>query len=270
MLFVVVGVAGILVVSYLALDYVFTQYKHTNRSRGVLLAEALVCLLLAVFLAVGLPGLPWYFSGALGFAAGLLAYSALALITVETWRRMAPAEERSGDFGSLQHRMQSLQEEYEDVVREINELNRRKKALEREHDEELFRQRKLENDVHRWQGGGGMERIRSLRVEDWTRELSDLSESQLEATCRRLEERAEEEAPDKEEALRIRACLTELELIRRGMREPNRELAEMKRALDEAEGRKGALAAEIHELDRDLRAWNRGQEEDPEEKVELK
>ncbi len=270
MLFVVIGGAGILLVTYLALDYVFTQYRHTKRSRTVLLAEAMVCLLLAVFLASRLTGMEVLFRVAVGLAMGLLMYSALAVVTVETWRRMAVSDGGQGAAGSMQLRMQRLQEEYEAVVREINELNRKKKALEREHDEELFRQRKLENEVHRWQGGAGMERIRSLRVEDWTRELSNLSESQLESMREEFQRKVSEADAEREEALRVRAALAELQLLRRRMDAPNRALSEIKRALDEAEGRKGSLALEIQEMDRELRTWSHRGEDDSEDRIELR
>ncbi|MFO7941984.1 MAG: hypothetical protein R6U92_05025 [Bacillota bacterium] len=270
MLFVVVGVAGILVVSYLALDYVFTQYKHTKRSRVVLAVEAVVCVILGLFLGSSLPGLPWYFSASIGLAMGLLAYSALVVTTVEMWRRVLPGAQNSPDVEDLQRKLEDLQGQYETITDEISALNAEKKALERDHDEELFRQRQLENQVHRWKGGGGMERIRSLRVEDWIREMADMEDEELRSMREELRERRDVEDTERGEALRVRAALADLELLRRSMAEPNRELAQIKRAIEAAENKKGSLATQMRELDRELRSWNRFREEESRDRTELR
>ncbi|MFP4201127.1 MAG: hypothetical protein ACLFS8_06940, partial [Clostridia bacterium] len=199
-----------------------------------------------------------------------LIYSALAIVTVEMWRRVAPGGGDSRDVRDLQGRLEDLQREHQAVVEEISALKTEKKALEREHDEELFRQRQLENQVHRWQGGGGMERIRSLRVEDWIRELAGMKEEELRSLRDRLRDRQDGDDEERTEALRVREALAELELQRRTMAEPNRELAQIKRAIEAAENKRGSLATQIREVDRELRSWNRFRDEESRDRTELR
>lgn len=271
MAIIVVGVSVIFLLTYLAVDYVLTQYHHTRKSLMVLGVEAAVCLLLGLFLGFGLAELAWYYNVAFTVLIALPAFSVLSLVTVETWHRLKQGETDS-EIGAMRQRMQDLQDQSDRLTWQVDNLERRKKTLEREHDEDLFRQRKLENEIHRWQSGSGMERIRSLRIEAWGEELSQLSDDEMALQRRDLQDQVSRDdiEADREESLRVRLALVELEHLRRRMEEPNKKIKAIKGELEDCQRRKADVDSEIRNLDRQIRAWIQDRGTSTDRKIELR
>ncbi len=270
MAIIVVGVSVLLLIAYLALEYVFTRYHHTRKSRMVLAIEGLACLGLGVFLGFGLPEISWYYHVAFAFLIALPAFSVVSLITVEAWHRFKQGEADS-QVDTMRGQMQDLQDESELLSWQIENYERRKKQLEREHDEDLFRQRKLQNEIHDWQSGSGMERIRSLRVENWSEEFSSLSVEELRREREALREQLDDGTEsDREESLRVKLALVELEYLRRKMEEPNQKLRELKENMDEFRNRKARVDAEIGDLDSQIRSHLQDRDTSEDRKIELR
>lgn len=271
MAIIVVGVSVIILLTYLSVDYVLTRYHHTRKSLMVLGVEAAVCLLLGLFLGFGLAELAWYYNVAFTLLIALPAFSVLSLVTVETWHRLKQGETDS-EIGAMRQRMQDLQDQSDRLTWQIDNLQRRKKNLEREHDEDLFRQRKLENEIHRWQSGSGMERIRSLRIEAWSEELSDLSDGELAQQRQQLQDQVSSDhiEADREESLRVRLALIDLEHLQRRMAEPNKKIKTIKGELEDCQRRKADVDSEIRNLDRQIRAWIQDRGTSTDRKIELR
>jgi len=269
MAIIVVGVSVLLLGTYLAVDYVVTRYHHTRKSIVILIAEAIACLVLGAVLGFGLAELAWYYHVSFTLLIALPAFSVLSLITVETWHRLKQSDGDS-EVGAMRRRMQDLQDESDRLTWRIDNLERKKKQLEREHDEDLFRQRKLGNEIHRWQSGSGMERIRTMRVESWTEGLSRLSLDEINEERKTLREQLDDEETDREEVLKVKLALIELEYLRRIMEEPNQQLQALKEALEETQSRKSEIDGEIHKLDRQIRAWMQDRELSADRKIELR
>jgi len=270
MAIIVVGVAVILLGTYLAVDYVATRYRHSRKSIMILGGEAVISLLLGVFLALSLVELPWYYHVAFGLVIALPTYAVLSLVTVETWRMLKQGDSDS-QLSQMRATLQQLQDEADRLAWQIDNLRRKKKALEQEHDEDLFRQRKLKNEIEQWQSGGGMERIRSLRVEDWNLQLSELSAGQL---LKRKEELANEidkpENSERYESLKVQIVLVDLELLNRKMKEPNKALRELRESLEKKESRRNEVNGEIQQMDQQIRTLVQDRGSPSRRKVELK
>ncbi len=270
MAIIVVGVSVLLLIAYLALDYVITRYHHTRKSRIVLAIEALACLALGVFLGFGLPEISWYYHVTFALLIALPAFSVVSIITVEAWHRFKQGEADS-QVDMMRDQMQDLQDESERLGWQIENYQRRKKQLEREHDEDLFRQRKLQNEIHDWQSGSGMERIRSLRVENWSEEFSSFSVEDLRQERESLHEQLDDRGePSREGSLRVKLALVELEYLRRKMEEPNKRLRELKESMEECQSRKARVDLEIGELDRQIRSHLQDREASEDRKIELR
>ncbi len=270
MVIIVVGVSVILLGAYLAVDYVVTRYHHTRKSIAILSAEAIACLILGAVLGFGLAELAWYYHVSFSLLVALPAFSVLSLITVETWHRLKQSDADS-EVGVMRRRMQDLQDEVDRLTWRIDSLERKKKHLEREHDEDLFRQRKLSNEIHRWQSGSGMERIRTMRVESWTEGLSRLSLDEISEKKRTLQEQLDSDSErDREEVLRVNLALLELEHLRRMMEEPNKKLQDLKEGLEESQARKSEIDAEIHKLDHQIRTYMQERDLSLDRKIELR
>lgn len=270
MAIIVVGVAAILLVTYLAVDYVATRYRHSRKSIMLLGAEAVLSLLLGLFLALSLVELPWYYHVVFGLVIALPTYAVLSLVTVETWRMLKQGNSDT-ELSQMRTRLQELQDEADRLAWQIDNLRRKKKALEQEHDEDLFRQRKLKNEIEQWQSGGGMERIRSLRVEDWNSELSQLSTDQLQKRKKELEyEINKPKNSDQYDSLKVQIALVDLELLNRKMREPNKELRELKESVEKRESRRSEVNGEIQQLDQQIRVTVQDRGSTSRKKVELK
>lgn len=267
---IVVGATILLLGTYLVMDYIASRYRHTRKSKMILGAEAAICLLLGLFLTLNLVELPWYHHVVFGLTIALPAFSVISVVTVETWRLLKQGDSDS-QLSQMRSRLQELQDEADQLAWQIDNLRRKKKALEREHDEDLFRQRKMKNEIEQWQSGGGMERIRSIRVEDWNSAVEELSSEQLEERIEEIEHDAQDpENEDKYEALKVQEAIAELELVKRKMQEPNEELRRLKDLLETKEGRQAEVNAEIQKLDEEIRRWVQDRGIRTKRKVELK
>ncbi|MFO8059785.1 MAG: hypothetical protein R6U70_03920 [Bacillota bacterium] len=270
MAIIVVGVSVLLLGTYLAVDYVFTRYHHTRKSIVILSAEAIACLILGAVLGFGLAELAWYYHVSFTLLIALPAFSVLSLVTVETWHRLKQSDADS-EVGAMRRRIQDLQDESDRLTWRIDNLERKKKHLEREHDEDLFRHRKLSNEIHRWQSGSGMERIRTMRVESWTEGLARLSLDEIAEERAKLQEQLDSDREaDREEILKVKLALTELEYLRRMMEEPNQQLQALRDSLEECQARKSEIDAEIRKLDHQIRSWMQDREVSADRKIELR
>ncbi len=250
---ILLGAAIIGFIVYLALDHILSRLQLTPKARAVLLVEALGALLVGAFLSLSLPDIGWVLRLSFGLGLALFSFSVVSVATLEIWKRWltAPSDPQVAE---LDERLEELYRRLEVVDAKIEGVERELKAAARGRDKVLFRKRQLQNEIQRWQRGGGGERIRSLLIEDWSREYEEMSLSELRSRRSQLsDERERTEDSERAETLRVKQAVLELALIRRAGQGPTEEMATLRQKLQDHRAQKAAIYDQIKAVEADLK-----------------
>ncbi len=233
-----------------------TRYEYGPRSRR-LLGLALGASVAVGFLLADLWLFPDLSGGYLVLAAAgltLPVFVVLALVVTELLR-LRKQELFSREISALRAREMELEKTLEDVDRRVrNELRRREEAeraartLAR--DLEVHRER-----VERWQREGGAARIRSIKVEEWERELRSLDPAGLRERRARLERELREVAdPDRRAQLEVQMSLAVLAASGDADR-PRSVMRDVEQAVSEAAKERREVEAELGRVRAELTLW---------------
>jgi hypothetical protein len=257
----------------LAGDYVLTRFAHTGKSRRALGLEAAGSVLFAAALvlagfrvAFGLAALLWV------LAVSLPLFLCLAVGTVEVWRRRKLAA-YDGIIRQLRRDLQKRRDDLDRLIWQSRDLERRARAAapaagapppDRDGEAGQLRQ-----EVERWQGAGGLARIRALKVQEWREEIEGLDAAALAARRRELERSLRDAGQERREAIGVQMALVRLRELENGPAdgpaapearpgvEPDFGLEAVRRRRSEEEREVARLQAELDQWQRERAAFLR-------------
>ena len=257
MLFLFVSATAILLLMVLAAEHVINRFHHTRRSRSFLLAEGAAALILG--LVVAYTSFPILHPGA-RLLIGVLLAAPLAIftafVTVELWRK-----QKQQVFDRHIVRLRREADALMDALDRLRwQLERARVEEERQAGERRplqDRRRALEAEIERWQGTGGVARLRTIKVQDWQRELAGAGEDELQRREAELEQALRSERdPEREATLRVQLALVRLARLDRGGEAADPPPAS-ERPSERLRGEKVRLEEQLRVLQAELREWER-------------
>ncbi len=243
----------------LGLDHVRGRFEHSARSRRVLAAAGAVCLVVGFLLAFRLVQWdPWWVV-LFALALALPLFTLVAVITVEIWR-LSYQQKYDAEISRLVQEQVKIIEQRDELQRRAAELRLERSRRSAKSDAGLFRQRQLKQQVESWASEGGVARIRSLRLEDWTRELQQLDRAEL---ARRVEQLSQEleagdSGADQEQVRQLRAQkawteLFQLEAAQGVISEPDP--GDLEARVEATDQQVERLASQLAEVQEELELW---------------
>ncbi|MEX2356026.1 MAG: hypothetical protein WD535_03225 [Thermaerobacterales bacterium] len=272
MQFLFISAAVLLLLLVLAAEHVLNRFIHSQKSKRLLALQGVLALMLSLWLAWGaFSQLQNVWRLAIGLGVTLPLFILSSFVTVEVWRRI-----RQQDFDREIHRirreldetvhqLERLRWESEGVQRRERIMAAENRVAGRNQDDERYR---LEGQIENWQGGGGMARVRSVKVQGWRQEIAALDDEALKGRIGSLEmrrkqlpaENGEETVPSFEQrrALDVQMALARLVLMERATAETSDSPAsEDPRRPREFERRRDLLERQAETLQQEMQLWER-------------
>ncbi len=257
---VLVTGAALLFGVLLGLDHVRSRFEHSRRSLRVLAIQAVVGYVMVLLIA--LRALDWaaHWVALLALPLALPVFVLLAVITVEYWR-LSRQQEFDSEIGRIERQQIGILERRDELQRDLADLKRQQSRRSLKSDSGLFRKRQLQRQVETWTQEGGFARIRSLRVEDWTKEMAAQSPTGLRARMDELDALAASarDAGDQEklEQVQVQLAVAEIHLLESGNLKSEGEPSDLERRVLDLNQELERCQAQLGELESELEEWRR-------------
>jgi len=236
------------------------RYKYGRRSKVALAGTAGVSFALSFgFVESQWPGLDLGTRLLLTAGGSLPLFLILAVVLVELWRL-----HKLGAFTAQARVLRAQLAEAEEAVqaaeRRRHAIASRRREIDERHRGRLTELAELKARIAAWEEGGGLTRVRSIKLEEWRSEFARLTDDELAARRRELEgERARALAAGDDEA--AGSIGARLDLIRALQLEAGlaaaKELAALDQAALELEQELAGRRAEAERLRRELEEWEK-------------
>lgn len=236
------------------------RYKYGRRSRIALAATAVISFALSFgFVESQWPGLDLGTRLLLAAGGSLPLFLILAVVLVELWR-LHKLSLFTTQLRDLRAQLATAEEEVQAGERRRQAIAGRRREIDERHRGRLSELAELKARIAAWEEGGGLTRVRSIKLEEWRGEFARLKADELAARQRELEDEQARAlaAGDDEAAGSIRA---RLDLIRALQLESGlaaaKELAALDQAALELEQELAGRRAEVERLKREVEEWER-------------
>lgn len=244
-----------------AINHLITRYRYSVKSRTLLFLLWLLSYLAALgFIKDQFSGIEPAYMFLFALALSLPIFAGFALLAV-TYLRSRLLRGYDQEIGRLHQEREQLRTAAALVEQREALTASRRRALEARHREKLAEQRVLQRLLDEWQQGGGVARLRAVKVQEWRDELAGLGLEALEE--RRAAIQAEVNrlggegaaAADRYDQLRAQLKVVELALLDPDLSRPNEELNELDKTSAELELQRRDKQAEIEGVSRELEEW---------------
>lgn len=260
---VLVASAALLLGVLLGLDHVRNRFEHGPRSRRVLAVEAILSYFLALYITIRLLPWPAHLSAPLAVAVALPLFTLMAVVTVEAWR-MSRQQEFDAHIARIEREITDVMEKRDEVQRQLIEARRNQSKNETQASSQVFRRRQLRSRVDDWAQEGGLARIRSLKLEDWQRDLENSEPGEIRSRIENLEDQARRASDggdsERVEQARVQMALAELQLMGSGQAGPKSpsgpgDDVDIDKKVDDLTQRAEEYQARMQELEEELAEW---------------
>jgi chromosome segregation ATPase len=133
----------------------------------------------------------------------------------------------------------------------------------------LTEQAEIRRKLARWEQGGGLARLRTVKVRDWRREYEQLSATELETKRREIAAELENASGDEREQLQAQLYVIELTRLDKNLSGPNQELSELEADLSQLGEQRRQIEQKLASIERELEEWREQKREFLENKVRL-
>ncbi len=240
--------------------HLLTRYQYAPRSRRALALAAAGSYVVAVLVMARLfPGLRGAYLYGWAVLAALVVFVAVALVLVEGWRKWKQREfDRHVAF--FRQREEECRHAIDAIDRDLARQLARRRSLEDGHGNELEDFRRLRQAVEAWEQGGGVARIRGVKVRDWQAEFEALPAEVLRERVDRLAAELETaRETDRERAAQLEAQLSLARLVQLGDRgaQPAQALGAAEHAILELRRAREERERELAQARREAEEWER-------------
>lgn len=236
------------------------RYKYGRRSRLALAATALVSFALAfAFVQSQWPGLDTGTRLLLAAGGTLPLFLILAVVLVEVWR-LHKLSLFTAQARALREQLTTAEEQVHALERRRMTVDGRRKDIDERHRGRLTELAELKSRIAAWEEGGGLTRVRSVKLEEWRTEFRDLSAEELAERQQHLDrELADALAAADEEA--VGSIRTRLALLRamqlEGATAVVKEIETLGQVTLELDHELASRRAEVERLKRELDDWEK-------------
>jgi|GEM_PF-1218680 len=260
-----------------------TRYKYTRKARTVLAAAATAALLFSVvFNLLLFPGLNLLYLVLAVVGVFLPLYSVSALSIAEYWRKQKQSV-FDANIVALRHREEQLLDQITRSQQLVAIAEHKRLTLEQVHREKLSEQRRIREFLDNWERGDGLARIRSIKIQEWrgafgamTREELQARHEELSAQLKELEKQAPQVTAtadritaDRIDQMRAQLSVASLTMLAKVLDEPNAELDDLERKVDEAKAAKTEGERTLDTIRYELAEWERRRNEFLADPIEL-
>jgi len=266
-LFFVAAVAVLLLV--LAADHVKNRFQHTPRSRRVLRLEAVAAFALGVTAVSYLlhpQSLVWICLW--GLLVAVPIFVILAFVTVEVWCRKKQSK-YDQQVGQLSREVTRLREEVQRLNWRERDLAQRRGRVEDQRRERLEEQAEIRRQLAHWERGGGLARLRTVKVRDWQEDFEALSTEELEERREELRSRVSESRSEERDQLRAQLNVVELIILGRELGGPDRGETQVDSQLSELRHNRQDIEQELAVMEQELEEWRRRKQQFLVDKIKL-
>lgn len=235
------------------------RYKYGRRSKLALVATALVSFGLAfAFVQSQWPGLDIGTRLVLSVGGTIPTFLILAVALVELWR-LHKLSLFTSHAARLREQLATADEQIHAIERRRHTVDGRRREIDDRHRDRLNELSELRARIAAWEEGGGLTRVRSVKLEEWRAEMSSLTAEALGERQRTLESElsAVLASADDESAGSIR---TRLDLIRtlqlEGALTVAKEIETLKQVTTELDHELIERRADAERLKRELEEWD--------------
>ena len=237
------------------INHLLTRYKYTRRSRRALQVSAVGSGLLSYgFIRLHWPELDILFVYAGSVVLALPTFVVLAIILVEIWRKAKQAE-FDVSISSLRNRINQLEERRFLLRHQLQQLENQATRVQSGNPRDLAEQEELKDRLDRWQQGGGMARIRSIKVEEWQRQFTALGQQELMEERKRLVEDHSARGRDDQDRLQAQLLLVQLEILSRRLKEPNSMIHALDKKTDSISHELEQIEEQLPQYEQELDDW---------------
>jgi chromosome segregation ATPase len=239
------------------------RYKHSRRSRWAVAGTYVVSLGVSfAFVESQWPGLDLGTRLVLTVAGSLPVFLLLALAVLEVWRY--------SKLRSFNDRIHALREELANAEELAHAVERRQETVTTRREDLTGRNRgrvgelnELRARVAAWEEGGGLTRVRSVKLDEWRQQYATIGSSALAARRAELEADFERVTAggDDEAAAGIRAQLDTLRLAQLEGHDVAGEIDALGKALNESEQELATHRAAVERLKGEIGDWEMRRDE---------
>lgn len=236
------------------------RYKYGRRSKMALAGTAGVSFALSFgFVESQWPGLDLGTRLLLAAGGSLPLFLILAVALVEAWR-LHKLSAYTAQARALRAQLNEAEEALQAGERRRHAIMSRRREVEERHRGRLAELAELKARIAAWEEGGGLTRVRSIKLAEWRSEFARLTDDELAARFQELEdERARALAdgdPEAAASLGARLDLMRLHQLESGL-EAAKEVAALDQAALELEQELAGRRAEAERLRQAVEEWEK-------------
>ncbi len=204
-LFAVMVVGGI---------YLFVRYQYTRKSQAVLaVAFALAWFLSYLADRALLPTVTGGYLAVASFLTALPFFVIFALVISEVWRKIKQRD-YDREIGALHAREAAVRDRLAAIGERLATLRDEEQSMAARARQASESADRLRAAIEQWQQGGGVARVRAVKVQDWQRQFASMDDAALDAVLARLRSELAAAAPQDDHYLQLQAEYNVAELER--------------------------------------------------------
>jgi len=230
--------------------YLFVRYQYTRKSLAALAAAFALAWFLSYLADRAL--LPTVTGGYLAVASLLTAmpfFVIFALIISETWRKVKQRD-YDREVAALRAREAEIRERLVTISDRMAALKDQEATLQARMRQAADSAERLRAAVEEWQQGGGVARVRAIKVRDWQKEFASMDDASLDATVEKIQAQMASLPPEDDRYLQLQAerNVAELERLSRQVQQPRRQQEEKDTKAADLAVERNMLESELLEL----------------------
>jgi hypothetical protein len=235
------------------------QVDYTRKSKAGLFLCGAASLAVGIYVATRVVELPALFSFPIGGLAACALFIILSNAMVEAWR-YSKLTVFDHEIDQLLERVDKLKSRLDNAKDKVLDESLRHRTDNQRRNDMVLRLEQLQQSVDSWQQGGGVTRIRTIKVEEWRSQYKAMSEIELAASRKALKAdlqnttvSTDTDSLERERQLKAQMAVLDIEVIDRHMFEHEAPAEPAKHVFVDSE----QIKRELETARGDLELWRR-------------